>query len=524
MPEYKLGNVSFASEEELEMAKKELNTIQIIKSKYDVKDPKIAKAIYDKFVPKTKIGSVFKNQLKNSFDIDDSFLNELEKELGQTKKVANVKASDKKEREVYVPGVTNSANGLAHSIRVSAISYIIMAVILFSFGLVDLIMFIGETIDANALSHTASWGGILYALAPNAVATVCLISAIRKLKSISLFRRDNGYIINYFKNFSYEYIVPAVILIWWIIASCVKKSFVLSMGLYCIAVLAIFFIVDLLSYIRFIIKNKEELHVTKVLTQNAVWVRFEVIGRIVACTLIILLTVILTACRATRKSVDGYLVVLETGSKMTSSESSNLEQLYRELAEDICDDVNVYTKNSKDIYVELPGVSDYSIVEESILRYVNSEIYFIQETSESGEANYTYTGLGKNGYTLTKSIDELAINGSIILTGKDIINANVDSSKDSGQIKYITNINFNENGAEQFYNATTRALARGESLAICLNDEIIATLRVNDVLSADIAIYCDSFETAKERVAFIRGCSVDKGIRIKECKKTKINR
>lgn len=85
MSEYKLGNVSFSSEEEFETAKKELNTIQQIKAKYDVKDPKIAKAIYDKFVPKTKVGEVFQKQLKDVFYVDEALLASIDKELSSKK-------------------------------------------------------------------------------------------------------------------------------------------------------------------------------------------------------------------------------------------------------------------------------------------------------------------------------------------------------------------------------------------------------------------------------------------------------
>ncbi len=59
MPEFKLGNYTFATEEELNTAKREVALIKQIREKYDLTNPKVLDAIAVKFKPQTAIGRDF---------------------------------------------------------------------------------------------------------------------------------------------------------------------------------------------------------------------------------------------------------------------------------------------------------------------------------------------------------------------------------------------------------------------------------------------------------------------------------
>ena len=85
-------------------------------------------------------------------------------------------------------------------------------------------------------------------------------------------------------------------------------------------------------------------------------------------------------------------------------------------------EASVYQVGDDRITVEIPGVSDANAILEELGK--PGSLYFIRQTDSDGNLNYQYTGTDEEGqpvYTLMKSIEELQADGSIVLTGTDVI-------------------------------------------------------------------------------------------------------
>ncbi len=82
-------------------------------------------------------------------------------------------------------------------------------------------------------------------------------------------------------------------------------------------------------------------------------------------------------------------------------------------------------------------------------------LYFIREKDSDGNANYSVGSDGK--YHLDKTIDELKEDGSIVLTGTDVKNAQAATSQDEMKNKKnIVQLSFTKEGTEKFAAATKK--------------------------------------------------------------------
>lgn len=91
----------------------------------------------------------------------------------------------------------------------------------------------------------------------------------------------------------------------------------------------------------------------------------------------------------------------------------------------------VYQEGTDRINIEIPGVSDANAILEELGR--PGSLYFIAQTDADGNQNYTaqyaQNADGTVGvvYTLNKTIDELLADGSILVQGTDVKEANAGS-------------------------------------------------------------------------------------------------
>src|SRR3712207_9056606 len=78
---------------------------------------------------------------------------------------------------------------------------------------------------------------------------------------------------------------------------------------------------------------------------------------------------------------------------------------------------NVYQVGTNRITVEIPGVQDA----DTLLAQLGTpgKIYFIRHVASDGSANYALDQT-TGGYKLSKTMDQLQADGSIILTGSDV--------------------------------------------------------------------------------------------------------
>ncbi len=130
----------------------------------------------------------------------------------------------------------------------------------------------------------------------------------------------------------------------------------------------------------------------------------------------------------------------------------------------------VYQEGADRINIEIPGVDDEEA--NRILQELGQpgQLYFIAQTDEEGNENYTQVGVDENGervYMLNKSIEQLEADGSIKLVGTDVKSAEGGAVRDQMQnIEYVVNLVMTEEGTQKFADATQRAYQRHETLAI----------------------------------------------------------
>lgn len=148
----------------------------------------------------------------------------------------------------------------------------------------------------------------------------------------------------------------------------------------------------------------------------------------------------------------------------------------------------VYREGVDRINIEIPGVSDAN----AILKELGQPgaLYFIAQTDNDGNENYSGSyatdadGNYKVVYTLNKTVDELLADGSVVLNGTDVKNAEAGAYRDSMQnLEYVVNLVLTEEGTQKFADATERAYAKGKTIAVYYDGDFVSVPRVNSVIT-----------------------------------------
>lgn len=200
------------------------------------------------------------------------------------------------------------------------------------------------------------------------------------------------------------------------------------------------------------------------------------------------------------------------GEEAPSSEdmSDTIYKLQKRV-ENYSTEAQVYQEGDNRINIEIPGVSDANAILQELGQ--PGSLYFIYQTNEAGEANYTLTGFdeekGKYIYSLTKSIDELMAEGSIPLDGTKVAAADAGATQSSGalqEMEYVVELTFTQEGSEAFAKATERAYNRGESIGIYYDGELVSVPNVISVITGGQAQITgmESIEEAKTLASTIR--------------------
>ena len=158
-------------------------------------------------------------------------------------------------------------------------------------------------------------------------------------------------------------------------------------------------------------------------------------------------------------------------------------------------EAQVYQEGSDRINIEIPGVSDANAILAELGK--PGSLYFISHTDSEGNSNYEFGyGIDADGnlvtqYVLTKSIDELLADGSVILTGTDVADAQARAQQDRqmGNIENIVTLTLNDTGKAAFAAATEKAYNNNhDSIAIYYDDAIVSAPNVNAVITDGSAI------------------------------------
>ena len=132
--------------------------------------------------------------------------------------------------------------------------------------------------------------------------------------------------------------------------------------------------------------------------------------------------------------------------------------------------------------IEIPGVQDANEILEELGQ--PGSLYFIKHLDSEGNENYSVNAEG-TGYELTKTIDELQADGSIVLTGSEVESASAGSFADqtTGATEYAVELKLNEEGTAAFATATEEAYNNGQdSIAIYYDGDLISVPSVNAVI------------------------------------------
>ena len=166
-------------------------------------------------------------------------------------------------------------------------------------------------------------------------------------------------------------------------------------------------------------------------------------------------------------------------------------------------EASVYQVGSDRITVEIPGVSDANALLEEL--GTPGTLYFISQTDEDGNANYSY---GTTGYELNYTIDELTENGSIVCTGTNVSSAQAGSQTNSttGAVEYLVQLQLDDEGAEAFATATAKAYGNGETIGIYYDGQFVSVPSVNAVISNGSCIIegMEDYEEASKLASYIR--------------------
>ena len=171
----------------------------------------------------------------------------------------------------------------------------------------------------------------------------------------------------------------------------------------------------------------------------------------------------------------------------------------------------VYQEGIDRINIEIPGVSDANAILEELGK--PGSLYFIAETDSEGNANYTggammnTDGTYSMNYTLNKTIEELEADGSIVLLGTDVADAQGGYNSDTmGNQQVVIQLKLTDEGTKKFATATEKAYKNGESIAIYYDGTFVSVPKVNAVINNGTAEITgmSSLEEAQRTASIIR--------------------
>ena len=184
----------------------------------------------------------------------------------------------------------------------------------------------------------------------------------------------------------------------------------------------------------------------------------------------------------------GVSVTYEATKEVTVQEMNDVVQMMSDRIEKY-DGAQAYKEGNDRVTVEIPGKDDALAVLEELGK--PGAVYFIMEYASDGKTkNYEevrYTdGLGNYYYTyeLKKTIDEIKEDGTIIMTGEDIKNAEAVYITEGVNSRVpVVDFALNDSGTSKFKAATTLAAEKGWTIGVYYNGEFVSVPSVDEVIS-----------------------------------------
>jgi len=172
----------------------------------------------------------------------------------------------------------------------------------------------------------------------------------------------------------------------------------------------------------------------------------------------------------------------------------------------------VYKEGSNRISIEIPGVYDSDAILKDLGR--PGTLYFLKHYGNDGMPNYSQDSSTGEFY-LNRTIDEIKADGSVVLEGTDVADAQAGYQKDSmGNSELVVQLTLTENGKTLFADATAEAVARGyDTIAIYYDGSFVTVPSVKSTITEGFATISgmESYEKAANIASTIRigGLSVE---------------
>ena len=150
----------------------------------------------------------------------------------------------------------------------------------------------------------------------------------------------------------------------------------------------------------------------------------------------------------------------------------------------------VYQEGTRRFSIEIPGVTDADAILADLGR--PGSLYFIAETDKDGKANYELqilkdaAGNPYYTYVLNKTIEELEADGSIVLYGTDVADAQAGSMQTNTGSEFAVSLTLTKEGSEKFAVATAKAAGK-ESIGIYYDGAFVSVPRVNSAITEGVA-------------------------------------
>ena len=193
------------------------------------------------------------------------------------------------------------------------------------------------------------------------------------------------------------------------------------------------------------------------------------------------------------------------------SESEMKDTIYKlqKRVEQYSTESSVYQEGDDRINIEIPGVSNANEILDELGQ--PGSLYFIAQTGSDGTPNYQQvnaTGDAAKDYQLTKSLEELEADGSLVLTGSDVKSAKAETMENqtTKAKENIVSLVFTKDGTKKFAEATTKAYEAKESIGIYYDGSFVSVPNVNNAIENGEAQITGSmsFEEADALASTIR--------------------
>lgn len=202
----------------------------------------------------------------------------------------------------------------------------------------------------------------------------------------------------------------------------------------------------------------------------------------------------------------GVSITYQAKGNPSAEDMEDTKYKLQQRVEQYSEESQVYLEGDDRISIEIPGETDANTILEEL--GTPGSLYFIAQTDADGNENYSLTGTGRTGYSLNKDIEELIENGSVVMSGDDVADAQgvVTQQQATGAAEYVVTMSLTDEGTEKFAEATRKAAENNESIGIYYDGDFVSVPNVlNEITDGNAQITgMESIEEAQNLASTIR--------------------